>query len=207
MAFHFERPRGFLFQAGQNILLTLGEGWENHTFTIASAPHEPELMIATRMRESAYKARLRTLGPGDAVSIDGPNGVMVLHADASRPAVFLAGGIGITPFLSMLRDARHRHLQHGITLLYSNRSAASAAFLAELQALEKAQLNFRLVATMTEEGGEPIGEGLVRRHVSDLSAPTYYFAGPPGLTMAVQGMLTRLGVADDAMQSEEFYGY
>ena len=207
MAFSFARPRGFLFQAGQNVLLTLGEGWENHVFSIASAPHEPELMIATRMRESAFKARLRALEPGDTVSIDGPNGIMVLHADAGRPAVFVAGGIGITPFLSMLRDAMHRRLQHRITLVYSNRGTPGAAFLDELRALEKAHLNFRLVATMTEEGGEPVGESLLRRHVPDAKAPVWYFAGPPGMTMTVQGALASLGVADEDMRSEEFYGY
>lgn len=207
LAFHFERPRGFLFQAGQNVLVTLGEGWENRTFTIASGPHEPTLMIATRMRDSAFKNRLRTLGAGEPVSIDGPNGVMVLHGEASRPAVFIAGGIGITPFLSMLRDARHRRLQHRITLLYSNRRASSAAFLAELQQLEKAHLNFRLVSTMTEEGGQPIGESLVRRHVPDLAAPVYHLAGPPGMTMDMQGMLAGLGIIPDDIRSEEFYGY
>ncbi|HUQ75358.1 MAG TPA: FAD-dependent oxidoreductase, partial [Burkholderiales bacterium] len=137
MAFHFAKPRGFMFQAGQSIRLTLGEGWENRSFSIASAPHEPELMIATRMRESAFKARLRALQAGDEVTVDGPNGAMVLHPDATRPALMLAAGIGITPFLSMLRDARHRRLAHRFMLLYCNRRPETAAFLEELQALEK----------------------------------------------------------------------
>ena len=207
MAFHFERPREFLFQAGQNVLVTLGEGWENRTFTLASAPHEPELMIATRMRDSAFKNRLKALEPGAPVTIDGPNGTMVLHADAARPAVFIAGGIGITPFLSMLRDARHRRLAHRITLFYSNRRATSAAFLDELVALEKAHLNFRLVSMLTEEGGEPIGEALLHRHAGELKEPVYYVAGPPGMAMDMQGMLGSLGVTPDDLQAEEFYGY
>jgi ferredoxin-NADP reductase len=207
MAFRFSKPQGFLFKAGQNILLTPGDGWESHTFTIASAPHEPEIMIATRMRDSAYKRRLGALAPGDAVMIDGPNGMMVLHGDATRPAVFIAGGIGITPFLAMLRDASHRRLPHRSTLFYSNRRAASAAFLDELQAIERAHLNFRLVSTLTEEGGEPIAEALLRRHVADLTAPVYYVAGPPGMTIDVQGMIIGLGVSPDQIHSEEFYGY
>ena len=207
MAFHFERPRGFVFQAGQNVLLTLGEGSESRTFTIASAPHESGLMIATRMRDSAFKNRLKTLAPGSALTVDGPNGTMVLHPDAGRPAVFIAGGIGITPFLSMLRDVRHRRLAHRITLFYSNRRASGAPFLAELQELEKTRREFRLVSTLTQEGGEPIGESLLRRHLGDPKEPVCYLAGPPGMTMDVQGMLAALGVAPDQMQSEEFYGY
>ncbi|MGQ0750481.1 MAG: FAD-dependent oxidoreductase, partial [Betaproteobacteria bacterium] len=105
MAFYFSRPPGFRHQAGQSLLLTLldppetdGEG-DARNFTIASAPHEPELMIATRMRDTAFKRVLKTAPIGTTVSMDGPNGEMVLHDDAARPAVFLAGGIGITPFL------------------------------------------------------------------------------------------------------------
>ena len=207
MAFHFARPPRFVFQAGQNLLLTLGGVQENRTFTIASAPHEADLMVATRMRDSVFKNRLRTLEPGGAATIEGPNGMMVLHADASRPAVFIAGGIGITPFLSMLRDARHRRLGHRITLIYSNRLSTGAAFLAELQALENAHPAFRLVSTLTKEGGEPIGEAFLRRHLRDPAEPVYYLAGPPGMTMDVQGALTSLGVAPDDIHSEEFYGY
>jgi len=207
LAFHFARPRGFDFQAGQNILLTLDGITENRVFTIASAPHEPDLMVATRMRDSAFKNRLKVLAPGATAAIDGPNGMMVMHDDASRPAVFIAGGIGITPFLSMLRDAAHRRLGHSITLFYSNRRASGAAFLAELQALEKAHARFRFVSTLTDEGGEAIGEALLRRHVADLKEPVYYLAGPPAMTMDMQGMLAEAGVAPDDLHSEEFYGY
>jgi ferredoxin-NADP reductase len=207
LAFWLARPPGFLFQAGQNALVTLGEGWESRTFSIASAPHEPALMFATRLRDSAFKNRLKVLEKGALLSIDGPNGALVLHRDDERPAVFIAGGIGITPFLSMLRDARHRRLGHRITLFYSNRRASSAAFLDELQALQKLQLNFRLVSTLTEEDGEPIAEALLRRHLADLQAPVYYLAGPPGMTMDVQGMLAGLGIPPDDIRSEEFYGY
>jgi ferredoxin-NADP reductase len=207
LAFHFSRPRGFDFRAGQNVLLTLDDGSESRTLTIASAPHDAELTVATRMRDSTFKNRLKELAAGAAVALDGPDGMMVLHDDTSRPAVFIAGGIGITPFRSMLRDARHRRLGHRITLFYSNRRASGAAFLAELRALENAHAGFRLISTLTEEGGQRIGEALLRQHIADLKAPVYYLAGPPGMTMDVQGMLADAGVAPDDLHSEEFYGY
>ena len=207
MAFHFARPPGFAFDAGQNVLLSLDGIEENRTFTLASAPHEADLTVATRMRDSAFKNRLKALQPGDPAEIDGPNGMMVLHADAGRPAVFIAGGIGITPFVSMLRDARHRRLGHRITLFYSNRLSTGAAFLAELKALEQAHSGFRLVSTLTQEGGEPVAEALLRRHLGDPAGPVYYLAGPPGMTMDLQGTLATLGVAPDDIHSEEFYGY
>jgi len=222
MAFHFERPAGFSHQAGQNALITLVDPPEtdakgaSRTFTIASAPHEPELMIVTRMRDTAFKRVLKSAAPGLAVKIDGPNGVMTLHQDAARPAVFLAGGVGITPFLAMARDAAKKRLPHQIRLFYSNRRPEDAAFLDELQALEKENPNYRLIATMAEMeksarawDGERgfIGPAMLERHLPDLQAPIYYLAGPPGMTMTMQSMLEAAGVSGDDIHSEEFYGY
>lgn len=209
-AFYFDKPAGFSHQAGQNALLTLPDGSEGHTFTIASAPHERDLMFATRMRDSAYKRALSAAPLGSKFKLDGPAGVMVLHEDEKRPAVFLAGGIGITPFLAMARDAEARLLRHQILLFYSNRRPQDAAFLAELKHMQNR--NFRMVATMTDAPnwkGEKrlISRELVAEHAKELREPVYYFAGPPGMTMAVQGMLGEMGVKEDDMRSEEFYGY
>jgi ferredoxin-NADP reductase len=215
-AFHFDKPAGFSHQAGQNAIFSLIDPPENDAagpsrpFTIASAPHERELMIATRMRDSAFKRVLGKMPIGAKLRIDGPAGLMVLHEDAARPAVFLAGGIGITPFLSMARDAAARRLAHGIVLFYSSRRPQDAAFLTELKHMQNR--NFRLVATMTEaleSTGEKrlISRELLAEHLPDLRAPVYYFAGPPAMTMAMQGMLAELGVSEDDMRSEEFYGY
>ena len=215
-AFHFDKPAGFVHQAGQNAIFSLIDPKENDAagpsrpFTIASAPHERDLMIATRMRDSAFKRTLAALPIGARLRIDGPAGIMVLHEDESRPAVFLAGGIGITPFLAMARDAAARLLRHQIVLFYSNRRPQDAAFLTELKHMQNR--NFRLVATMTEAPdwqGEKrfISRELLAEHVPDLRAPIYYFAGPPAMTMAMQGMLTDMGVSEEDMRSEEFYGY
>jgi ferredoxin-NADP reductase len=217
MAFHFSRPAGFAHQAGQSVLLTLldpphtdAQG-DSRTFTIASAPHEAELMIATRMRDSAFKRVLRSARPGMRVRIEGPSGVMVLHDDASRPAVFLAGGIGVTPFLSMARNAAQRRLPHHLYLFYSNRRPQDAAFLDELQHM--ADSKFHLIATMTEPAEAWKGETgfiqreLLERHLPDPRNPVYYLAGPPAMTMAMEAMLGELGVSAGEIRSEEFYGY
>ena len=209
-AFHFDKPSGFSHEAGQNALFSLPSGTESRTFTIASAPHEHELMIATRMRDSPFKRTLAELPVGARLKIDAPAGLMVLHEDESRPAVFLAGGIGITPFLAMARDAEARLLRHRITLVYSNRRPQDAAFLEELKHMQNR--NFRLVATMTEAAdwkGEKrrISRELLAEHLPDLLAPVYDVAGPLRMTLASQGMLTEMGVKEDDMRSEEFYGY
>ena len=222
MAFYFAKPSGFRYQAGQSLLAALinppetdSEG-DTRTFTIASAPHQTELMIATRMRDTAFKRVLKTVPIGTSIKIDGPNGELVLHDDAARPAVFLAGGIGITPFLSMARHAANERLPHHIYLFYSNRRPEDSAFLAELQQMERSNPNYRLIATMAEPqksahpwSGETgfIRRELLERHLPDLMSPIYYFAGPPAMTMAMQQLLEAVGVGEQAMRSEEFYGY
>ncbi len=222
MVFHFAKPAGFMHRAGQSLLMTLvnpperdGEG-DSRTFTIASAPHEADLMIATRMRDTAFKRVLKKAAHGTRLTIDGPNGQMVLHDDTSRPAVFLAGGIGITPFRAMVGHAAHEKLPHRLYLFYSNRRPEDAAFLAELQHLEEVNPNYRLIATMTEPqkssrpwAGETdfIRRDMLERYLPDLMSPIYYFAGPPAMTMAIQHMLEEIGIDGQAMRYEEFYGY
>lgn len=222
-AFYFSKPDGYIYRAGQSVRLTVidpqepGRNGNSHTFNLISAPHDAELMIATRLRGSAFKRTLRTAPVGTVCQIGDAGGALVLHKDTSRPAVFIAGGIGVTPFLSILRHAAHAALPHQIYLFYSNRRPALAAFLPELQALQRSNPNCHVITTVTRAEGstEPwsgergrIGrELLLERHLPDLSAPIYYLAGTPAMTTAIFDMLRQIGVDDDAIKSAEFYGY
>lgn len=222
MAFHFSRPGDFEFQPGQSMLVSLiappetdGEG-DSRTFTIASAPHEPELMVATRMRDTAFKRVLKSLAIGSTLTIDGPAGEMVLDKDAGRQVVLLAGGIGITPFRSMALHATHARLAHRMVLFYGNRRREDAAFLDELEGAAKHNPNFRLVALMSEPqksahpwSGETgfIRRELIERYVTDPKSALYYFAGPPAMTEAMHALLEELGLGEASMRYEEFYGY
>lgn len=222
MAFHFHKPAGFQFKSGQAADLVLadpvnpqGEGLR-HAFSIVSAPFEDELVFATRMRDSEYKRVLRALQPGSHVTVDGPFGSLTLHKDRARPAVLIAGGIGITPFMSMLRQAAQDRLPQHLLLLYSNRRPEDAAFLAELQALEKRHEYFRLAATMTEIGKSsqlwqgatrPLDADFIKSATAALAAPVYYLVGPPGMVGAMRQILNDIGVDDDDIRSENFYGY
>ncbi len=141
VAFSFEKPAGFQFKAGQFANFTLvnppesdGEG-NTRTFSIASAPAETGLMVATRMRDTAFKRVWKTMPQGTELQLAGPFGSLTLHQDAARPAVFLAGGIGITPFRSILVQAQRDSRGRRLFLFYSNRRPEDAAFLEELRAL------------------------------------------------------------------------
>ena len=222
VAFYFEKPEGFQFKAGQFLRFTLidppetdAEG-DARTFSIAGAPHEAELMIATRMRDTAFKRVLKTLTPGSEVEVKGPYGRMTLHEDPAQPAVFLTGGIGITPFRGIALDAATLGLGHRIHLFYSNRRPEDAAFLDELAGLEKANPNYRFIPTMTNAAGSSqpwtgetghINAEMLLRFVDDLTSPVYYVAGPQGLVTAIGKTLGEAGVSADGIHAEEFAGY
>jgi ferredoxin-NADP reductase len=222
MAFHFTKPADFNFKAGQAIDIVLADASlpdpesARHTFSIVSAPYEGELVIATRIRNSAFKRVFKSLPTGSTVIVEGPFGSLTLHNNRARGAVFIAGGIGITPFMSILRQAARDRLAQPVLLLYSNRRSESAAFLEELQELETQNSHFKLVAVMTEAGRANvpwtqesglIGESLIKKTTNELAAPIYYLAGPPKMVEAMRAALNRIDVNDDDIRSEEFYGY
>ncbi len=222
MAFRFEKPAGFAFEPGQAIDVVLPEAASadaqdaRHTFSIVAAPFEDELVVATRMRDSAFKRAIGSMPIGANLAIEGPTGSLTLHADRARAAVFIAGGIGITPFLSMLRQAAHDRLAQALVLLYSNRRPEDAAYLDELTTLEQRNGRFRCIATMTSISSSkqawtgsigPIDEALLQRALDGLTGPVCYVAGPPGLVEAMRLTLGDVGVNDADIRSEEFYGY
>jgi ferredoxin-NADP reductase len=164
-------------------------------------------MIATRMREgSHFKRALKALPPGAKVRLSGPLGDMTLHEDATRAAVLIAGGIGITPFRSMLAQAEHDRLGHELFLIYSNRRREQAAFLDELESLARRNPRFRLRALMTDTEGM-LDEKELARFTAAARAPVYYLAGPPAMVEAMKKILERNGVGPDDVRSEEFFGY
>ena len=222
MAFRFAKPAGFDFKPGQSMNVSLVDPPETdakgdrRTFSILSAPHEVELVIATRMRDTAFKRVLRSMPSGGRVALRGPAGLFTLEPADSRPAVLLAGGIGVTPFVSMLRDAAHRKLERDLWLFYSNRRPEDAAFLEELMALPGRRPRIRFVGTMVEmdKSGRPwsgergfLDRAMLERHLRSLAGNVYYVAGPPGLVEAMQKMLIAAGVAEDAIHTDEFFGY
>ena len=222
MAFHFAKPAGFDFKPGQSMNVSLVDPPETdakgdrRTFSILSAPHENELVIATRMRDTAFKRVLKGMREGGRVSLRGPAGMFTLDPADARPAVFLAGGIGVTPFVCMLRDAAYAKLARDLWLFYSNRRPEDAAFLDELAALPGRHPRIRFVGTMVEmdKSSRPwsgergfLDRAMLERHLKDLAANVYYVAGPPGLVEAMQKMLIAAGVAEDAIRTDEFFGY
>ena len=224
MAFRFEKPSSFIFKPGQYIDLTLsGSGREycpsntlTHAFSIASSPLNDELLFTTRMRNTLFKRVISALPIDSTVKIEGPMGSFNLHNNTARPAVFLAGGIGIAPFLSMLTYATEEKLRHQIVLFYANRYLKDAAFLDALWRLETANPRFRFVPTLTRSDGDKgawkgktghITSEMLLNRIKTLRGPIYYIAGPPTMVASAQQTLSTAGVDEDDIRTDEFAGY
>ena len=222
MAFRFEKPAHFLFTPGQFVDLTLVDPPETdaegngRAFSIASAPHEDTVMVATRMRDTAFKRVLRKMPLGAPVQMEGPFGNFVLHADPVRPAVFLAGGIGITPFRSIILHAAAQKLPHRLFLFYSNRRPEDAPFLEDLQTLQRDHPHYSFVGTMTAPEkssrswkGETgfITPAMLTKLLVNVAAPIFYIVGPPGMVSGLRKTLKYAGFNEWDIRTEEFTGY
>jgi ferredoxin-NADP reductase len=208
------------FRAGQYFWVELldppyddEKGPRRHISVVTSPTERGVLGLCTRLRDSAFKRSLVELPVGTEVEVEQPKGDFALPEDTSPEYVFVAGGIGITVFRSMLRYIDDTREPYRVTLVYSNRDRESAAFLDELEELERRSDWFRLIATMTEDPG---WEGETRRidaamlaDVLDrgLDAYTYLVAGPPAMTEGVVEKLKAAGVAEERILSDRFSGY
>ncbi len=203
-------PSGaFDFKAGQHIEVYL----ENmaHTdprgsmriFSIVSTPHKRNDEIAIAFRGgSGFKRSLLDLPIGSKVAISAPLGHFTLPAKPSSNLICIAGGIGITPFLSMLRFVTEQNLTHTILLLYANRDHKSAAYLHELEELEKKNERLTVKKIIGRIGSDDLISAM-----QAMDTVLWYLAGPPAMTHDVQHILTVLGVNPGSIISESFFCY
>jgi ferredoxin-NADP reductase len=222
LAFYFDKPAGFGFDAGQFVEMTLPRTRETalnddkRTFSIASAPYERELMVATRIRGSAFKDVLCTMPFGTEVEINGPFGSLTLHQQEENSIVILTGGIGITPFRSMVVQAAKSQAARRMFLFYANRRPEDAPFLRELQELENMNQNLKLIPTMTRmEKSRQAWDGetghikreMIIKDVANVQQAIFYLAGPPGMLKAMRKLLSEMGIDESNIHAEEFAGY
>lgn len=199
----------FIFLAGQYIrviapnLLHADPRGQSRLFSILSSLNDKnKISIAFRDSGSGFKRTLMELPLGSTVDIEGPFGYFTLPKDISRPLVFMAGGIGITPLLSMIRFTEEQKLTHQITLLYSNKNSESAAYLKELKIISEQNNNFLLKNKFGR-----IDADFIQQSVKNLAEPVWYIVGPPDMVADMRSLLSSLGVSEAKIYSEDFTGY
>jgi len=208
LALRFARPPGLTYRPGDwlDIRFPTPEFPVGRTYSFASAPTEPDLQIAFKRGMSPFKRRREAALPGETMLITqyGSNGFLL---DRRFPAVFIAGGVGITPFRSMLKELVDTDTRVPVTLIYLNRTA-DFPFRAELDAWACAYpaLDAHYVATAT---AGRLTQPLLRRLLPDLVArqPLAYIAGPPGMVEHAARLLVALGQDAADIMMDRFDGY
>jgi glycine betaine catabolism B len=220
----------FDYTAGQFAFFDIGgvyndpKGPIKH-FTISSSPTENFIMFSTRIRDSPYKNRLLTLEEGAKVKVRGPEGQFVLHQDYSKPAVFLSGGIGVTPFRTMIKYATDKQLPVKIVMFDSNRNLSNILFKTEFDDWAGINKNLKIIYTISEvdrheqtlpssndwkgEHGR-INKAMILKYVDTnvLNNSIFYICGPPSMLKAMQALLQEdLDIPKDRIKVEEFTGY
>lgn len=212
------------YQAGQFAIIDLGTKEDPkgplRSFTMASSPTEDAILITTRIRDSPFKKKLAALEIGSSTKITSPLGKFVLPDDHSKPVVFLSGGIGVTPFRSMIRYATDKQVPSKITMFDSNRNVENILFKEEFDDCLKRNNNLKIVYTITEEElknaeewkGERgfINEAMLTKYLTrnELANSVFYVCGPPGMLNAMQKMLEDdLHISKHFIKTEVFTGY
>ena len=197
----FKKPAGFSFYPGQYLDIKLGG--DTRAFTISSSPTEDFLMITTKKGISPFKKYLELLKAGDTVDSSHPAGTFIL--DELSPAVFLAGGIGITPFRSMIKYAVTNKIKTPITLIYSN-SDNNFLFKEELNAWQKNYPKLEIIYINTVQHGRlktlPTSPSGARYQL-----PIYYLAGSPSFVDDMEKILLEIGLDEINIRYDRFDGY
>jgi ferredoxin-NADP reductase len=213
-----ERPD---FTPGQYFFVTLNPGDETHKdelthhFSIVNSPNqEGVLVLTTRLRldESLFKRTINDARIGDEVEIGKIAGSFVLPEDTAQPVVLIALGIGITPYISMLRYSFEENKNYDFSLVYSDNEIQSMAFLDELKQMEKDHSNLKLVLSVTKDEnwqGETrhVDGQFLKDHLGDTENKLYYVSGPPKVVEAVASSLKQAGIAEDNIKTDSFSGY
>lgn len=209
-SFIFEPKQPLSWQPGQYLHYNLPHSGADDRgierwFTNSAAPSEKHVMISTRLasdHSSSFKNALQKLQPGDEVDADGPEGSFTVE-DFSRNYIFVAGGIGITPFRSILVEADRQGQQIKATLLYANRSN-DIPFKDELEAIasRNSQLKINYIVQP-----QKIDRDLLKQYVGVVENPIVYVSGPEPMVKSLADDLAVIGLPKDNIKTDDFPGY
>ncbi len=173
------------------------------SFSIASAPSAAQEYLSIIFRESSsgFKQTLLSAPIGTLVHVDGPLGHFTLPPGSGRPAGFVAGGIGVAPFLSIIQQACEENFKQDIVLLYTNSRAETVVYLDELENLQRLNPRFHLVHVLHRVNAE-----LLRGATEDPRHAQWYVCGPSGMVLYTQELLEALGVNPGEVRQEIFTG-
>lgn len=216
-AFIFPKPKAFSYQAGQYLSLSIEEPaiaapkGTMRELSLASAPYENTVELALRFRDSEAKRGFLMLNPGDKAYIQGPFGNFHIQ-QGTEPAVFLAGGIGVVPFVSLIKQSLYDNTTRDFSVFFSNRKLVDIPYLAELTSLANNSKQLQVISTLTNEekpghASGYISHELIARHLPDYKNASYYLSGPQRFVGGMWDILEAMAIPDTVIHGEEFTGY
>ncbi len=213
-SFRFSKPEGYAFSPGQFFSLSFEtrDGVETKHFSHADAPGDPYVELTTRLSGSAFKDGLLSLEPATPVWIAGPKGHLGVP-EGAKSVGFLAGGVGITPAHSIIRDAALRGSGLEIALMYGNRDESCIPYGDEFRGYVASLPGFVYVETLDHPTADWDGESgfisadLVGRHLGNSGDRHWIVAGPPLMVDAMRRVVGDLNLPDGAVSYEVFAGY
>ncbi|HEX5456111.1 MAG TPA: FAD-dependent oxidoreductase [Candidatus Saccharimonadales bacterium] len=209
VSFIFEPERPISWKPGQYMHYLLpheNEDDRGHErwFTNSAAPFEGHVMISTRISEqgSSFKNTLQALQPGDEIEADGPEGDFIVE-DTDRNYIFVAGGIGITPFRSILYDAYNKGIKLKVKLLYATRDY-DIPFKDELEQFNANNPNMSIEYIVDPNS---IDKDLLKKRIDETENPIVYVSGPKPMVKSFAKDLRDLGLSKENIKTDDFPGY
>ncbi len=214
-SFRFPRPAELEYSAGQFFFVTIKPGEREliKHFSFSSSPTEREhIEFTKKFTDSEFSEALKALKPGDWTRIDAPFGTFTFEGEYPKIGL-LAGGIGITPLISICRFCTDKHLKTQVTLVYGCRTEVDIAFKKELEEMQKQNQQLKVVFTVNEPSSGwngsvgVINADMVKREIPDYMETVFYTCGPPAMVEIMEKLVESLGLSKMQLKREYFAGY
>lgn len=214
-SFRFPRPAELDYKPGQYMLVTVKSGDKElmHPFSFSSSPTEKDFIEFTKkFTASEYSTTLKAFKPGDWARIDAPYGMFTFMGEHQK-IVLIAGGIGITPFLSICKYCTDIHLKTDIVLLYGCRNESEIVFKQELEKIAAQNPNLKVIFVLNEAGSKWKGKvgfitaDLLKNEVPDFKDRVFYACGPPVMVTAMGKVIADLGLPSTQLKFESLAGH
>lgn len=214
-SFRFPRPEGLEYKAGQFLFVTVRQGDRELSkhFSFSSSPTEKSnIEFTKKFTEHEYSLSLKSVDVGDWARIDAPYGQFTFDGEFPKIAL-LGGGIGITPFISICKNATDKNLPNQITLFYGCRTENDIAFRKEFEELAQKNRNLNIVFSVNEATAQWKGETgtitaeMIKRQLPDFKENVFYACGPPLMVKAMEALVESLGLKKEMLKLEYFTGY
>ncbi len=219
-SFYFKPPQAVNYDAGQYfrwLIFTepMDSRGPDRFFTISSSPTEPDIMLTTKFypKPSTFKQHLRDLKVGDTIEVNGPNGTFTLPESTDQPIVLVAGGIGVTPFRSMLKYVFDKKLDYKIHLIHAAKTSGELIFKDGFDEWMQALPNLK--ATYVIDQAEPGWQGetgkldaaRIEQLAGSLDNKLVYLSGPEPMIEVFKDGLVASGASEEQIKTDYFPGY